>query len=174
MPALQPGKATFDLPSTAVPPAPGAANTAPPQAATNPATNTPQAAPSAATVAASLAGTEADAPAETTQDASATAPFVGDYNPNGPVPFSALQLAYYVEPQFPEAYAEQSVDGWVDVRFSITTDGSVDSVELLDTDLPPEFLAPSRTAVGQWRFKPFVWNGMAIAASTTVRVTFSN
>ena len=159
--------------STILPPVPAAENTAQPQAATDPARNTPEAAPAAAAPA-PVARTEPGAQAQTTQDANANAPFVGDYNPNGPVPFSALQLAYYVEPQFPEAYAEQSIDGWVDVRFSITTDGSVDSVELLDTDLPPEFLAPSRTAVSQWRFKPFVWNGMAIAASTTVRVTYSN
>jgi outer membrane biosynthesis protein TonB len=99
---------------------------------------------------------------------------VGDYNPYGPVPFSALQLANYTEPEFPPAYADQSIDGWVDVQFSIGTDGAVSGIRLMDTDLPPDFLAPSRAAVSQWRFKPFIWNGMAIAASTTVRLTYSN
>ncbi len=111
---------------------------------------------------------------QSAKDADPTANNVGDYNPHGPVPFSALQFAYYAEPEFPTAYADQTVEGWVDVQFSITPAGSVSAVELTDTDLPPDFLAPSRAAVSQWRFKPFVWNGMAIAAATTVRLTYSN
>jgi outer membrane biosynthesis protein TonB len=97
-----------------------------------------------------------------------------DFNPNGPVPFSALQLERYVEPEFPAAFAGQGIEGWVDVKLAIAADGSIRSVELIDTNLPPDFLPPSRAAALQWRFKPFVWSGIAMTPSTTVRLTYSN
>lgn len=99
---------------------------------------------------------------------------VADFNPNGPVAFSELQLERYVEPEFPAAFAGQGIEGWVDVKLAIAVDGSIRSVELIDTNLPPDFLPPSRAAALQWRFKPFVWNGIAMAPSTTVRLTYSN
>jgi TonB family protein len=79
-----------------------------------------------------------------------------------------------INPQYPASALEQKQVGWVQIKFAIDTNGSVqDAVVLkncvrLQTDAPescapdPLFDAGSLAAFRKWRYEPVVENGVAV------------
>jgi len=66
------------------------------------------------------------------------------------------------------------VSGWVDLQFTINDNGGTSNIEVIDSDLPRRFEAPSIAAVEQWVFKPYTRNGEVTSIDSAVRLRFEN
>lgn len=77
----------------------------------------------------------------------------GDYLPLTTIP-----------PQYPTRAAEEGIEGWVLVSFTVTPEGLVDesSITTLDAEPAEIFDRSARTAAAQFTFQPRVVNGVAV------------
>jgi protein TonB len=77
---------------------------------------------------------------------------------------------HHVDPVYPPVAVSARVEGAVVLQCTISTEGRVEGVEVLDS---PPFLADAAVrAVSQWRFEPTRLNGQPVAVVMTVTVTF--
>jgi TonB family protein len=88
------------------------------------------------------------------------------------VPISRLTRVNYVGPEYPRAARRRNVTGAVAVSFTVTTDGRVRDVHVLESDPGDTFDAAAMEAVEQWRFEPVIENGVAVEKKTAVRLAF--
>lgn len=69
-----------------------------------------------------------------------------------------------VIPMYPTAAAEQGVEGWVHVRFTVGTDGTVetDSISIVDAEPPTIFNASAVSATEKFTFTPYAPDGFLV------------
>ena len=75
-------------------------------------------------------------------------------------------------PQYPYRAARRGIEGWVRVRFQVTETGTVEDVEVLDSEPPGVFEQAAIKAVYRWRFKPRIVNGQPTAGTAEQVVEF--
>lgn len=76
-----------------------------------------------------------------------------------------------VEPLFPPLARQLHRSGKVELHAVITTDGSVQSLEVVSGD--PLFINSAREAVLQWRYKPTYLNGEPMEIDTFITVIYT-
>jgi len=69
-----------------------------------------------------------------------------------------------VEPQYPPQAAKRGLEGWVQLRFTITTAGSVAEIAVVKSS-NPVFERAAVEAVRKWKYEPQMQSGTAIATS---------
>ncbi len=79
-------------------------------------------------------------------------------------------LIHRVEPVYPVLAKMAHREGRVELRATISTDGSISSLEVLSGD--PLFIRASYDAVQQWRYRPLILNGQAVEVETYITVVF--
>ncbi len=79
-------------------------------------------------------------------------------------------LIHRVEPLYPVLAKMAHREGRVELRATISTDGSISSLEVLSGD--PLFVRASYDAVQQWRYRPLILNGQAVEVETYITVVF--
>jgi len=79
-------------------------------------------------------------------------------------------LIHRVEPLYPVLAKMAHREGRVELRATISTDGSISSLEVLRGD--PLFIRASYDAVQQWRYRPLILNGQAVEVETYITVVF--
>jgi TonB family protein len=89
-----------------------------------------------------------------------------------PVPASALKIATYVAPSFPQRANERSIEGWVDIEFTVGTDGKTRNISVTDASHEALFRREATEAVSKWQFEPRVFMGRAIEQSSFTRIRF--
>lgn len=89
-----------------------------------------------------------------------------------PVPASALKIATYVAPTYPQRALERSVEGWVDIEFTVGTDGKTRNVVVTDASHETYFRREATEAVSKWQFEPRQFMGRAIEQSSFTRIRF--
>jgi TonB family protein len=89
-----------------------------------------------------------------------------------PVPASALKLATYVAPVFPQRATERNLEGWVDIEFTVGTDGRTRNVVVTDASHETIFRREATDAVEKWLFEPRVFMGRAIEQTSYTRIRF--
>jgi TonB family protein len=89
-----------------------------------------------------------------------------------PVPASALKIATYVAPVFPQRASERNLQGWVDIEFTVGTDGKTRNIVVTDASHETIFRREATEAVGKWQFEPRVFMGRAIEQSSYTRIRF--
>jgi protein TonB len=113
----------------------------------------------------------ATAPAEATPSPElAAAPPPTDATPTG---ISSLERTRYIAPKYPRSAVRRNQSGWVDVSFTVATDGSVKDISIRDSEPGDLFVGAATRAVEQWEFKPVVENGVVIEQPAAVRMMFS-
>lgn len=94
--------------------------------------------------------------------------------PRKPVVVSqGVQLAlliHRVEPIYPNFARQAHREGTVELRAIISSDGTVQDVQILSGD--PILARSAHDAVAQWRFRPTLLNGIAVEVITFVTVKF--
>jgi protein TonB len=85
----------------------------------------------------------------------------------------ALEIIRYVPPQYPVAARKDALSGWVDVQFTVKTDGSVTDLSVVGAQPTGVFEEPALDAVRRWRYKPVLRDGQPINQRTRVRVRFA-
>ncbi|HEX7417747.1 MAG TPA: energy transducer TonB, partial [Steroidobacteraceae bacterium] len=92
---------------------------------------------------------------------------------NDVVSASALQRVRYVEPVYPSAAVTRGQSGWVELDFTVHTDGSVGEVAATNAEPKGVFEEAAIQAVAKWRFKPVQHDGAPIEQRSRVRVRFT-
>ena len=68
-----------------------------------------------------------------------------------------------VEPQYPPQAARQNLEGWVQVRFTISTAGSIKDAVVVKSS-HSLFERSALTAVNKWKYQPQLRGGEATEA----------
>ena len=74
-------------------------------------------------------------------------------------------------PKYPENAKSRGITGTVDFRALIGTDGSIQTLELLEG--PLALYKSSRDAVLRWEYKPTLLNGNPVAVETRIQVNYT-
>jgi TonB family protein len=88
-------------------------------------------------------------------------------------PAAALRRTHYVPPEYPAAAQKDALSGWVDVDFTVNTDGSVSDITVTGAQPRGVFEQPAMNAVRKWRYQPFLLDGQPINQRARVRVRFA-
>ncbi len=89
-----------------------------------------------------------------------------------PMPASALRIVTYVKPVYPDRALERRLEGWVDLEFTVGTDGSTRDVAVADASHDSFFRREAQAAVEKWRFEPRVFMGRTIEQRSYTRIRF--
>jgi protein TonB len=82
-----------------------------------------------------------------------------------------------VPPEYPQRAIEGNIEGWVQVRFSVTALGTVSDAVVVASEPGTVFDDAALAAIARWRYDPRVENGEAIeraGVQTIIRFTLEN
>ncbi|HQW80281.1 MAG: energy transducer TonB [Rhodanobacteraceae bacterium] len=82
-------------------------------------------------------------------------------------------LVRQVRPTYPAAAARRKQEGWVEVSFTVGTNGSVSNVDVVRAQPRGVFDRDATRAVAQWQFEPAMDNGKAVSRELTRRIEFA-
>ncbi len=85
----------------------------------------------------------------------------------------ALQRTYYVAPEFPTSARARGLGGWVDVQFTIKSDGTTSDPSIVGAQPVGIFEQAAVDAVRKWHYRPIVRDGQTVDQPVRVRVRFS-
>ena len=83
----------------------------------------------------------------------------------------AAMLCHRVQPTYPILAVQLHREGRVELHAIISTDGSIQSLEVLSGD--PFFLASATAAVREWRYRPTILNGQPVEVDTHITVIYT-
>jgi protein TonB len=86
---------------------------------------------------------------------------------------ASLKRVRMVSPTYPDAARKRGIEGWVELAFTVQTNGTVDNVEVRNASPADVFDDAAMRAVRQWRFEPVVRNGEKVEQRAMVRLKFS-
>jgi protein TonB len=86
---------------------------------------------------------------------------------------ASLKRVRMVSPTYPDAARKRGIEGWVELAFTVQTNGTVDQVEVRNASPAEVFDDAAMRAVRQWRFEPVVRNGEKVEQRAMVRLKFS-
>jgi protein TonB len=75
-------------------------------------------------------------------------------------------------PVYPYGARTRNLEGYVEVRFTVTVAGRVEDVEVLDMVPDGTFVEAAKRAVVRWRFEPGVKDGRQVPVRVQVKVRF--
>jgi protein TonB len=67
-----------------------------------------------------------------------------------------------VEPQYPMSAKQRGVEGWVELRFTITSLGTVADIVVTASNPGTVFNRSAVHAVSKWKYNPKIENGTAV------------
>jgi TonB family protein len=83
-----------------------------------------------------------------------------------------LTLAKSIQPTYPEKAFSNKIEGWVELDFTVTDNGAVKDIAVHATNTPGVFEAAAISALSQWRYKPVMRDGNAVAQRARIRIRF--
>jgi TonB family protein len=86
---------------------------------------------------------------------------------------NSLARTEYVAPKFPTTTRNREMNGWVELEFTVRTDGSTGDIVVTNSYPRKVFDSSAVRAVSQWRYKPVMLNGKAVDQRAAVRIRFS-
>jgi protein TonB len=86
---------------------------------------------------------------------------------------SQLMLTRSVKPNYPQAALERGTQGWVDLIFTVRTDGSVADVSVTAAEPAGIFEQSAMAAVRRWRYEPVKKDGRTIEQRARLRLRFT-
>jgi len=124
----------------------------------------------AQTPAAALAASPADSPAvrHDLDAAAETERFLGDV-----INAKQLKLLKSVVAVYPRNAEEAKIEGWVDLDFTVATDGTVRDIDVRDAQPAGTFDAAAVKALAQWRYQPPLRDGVPTAQRAKIRIRFA-
>jgi protein TonB len=84
-----------------------------------------------------------------------------------------FQLVKRVNPSYPSQALRARTEGWVELSFTITANGDVEDVTVVDAEPRRVFDREATRALGQWKFTPRVEGGKPVAAKARQRLSFT-
>ncbi|MBT8098413.1 MAG: energy transducer TonB [Gammaproteobacteria bacterium] len=77
-----------------------------------------------------------------------------------------------VNPRYPRRASDRNISGWVEIYFTVTSDGTASDIEVVASDPPDIFDQAAVRAVQQWEFEPREYRGQLIDQRAGVRLVF--
>jgi TonB family protein len=74
--------------------------------------------------------------------------------------------------EYPSRALQTSVEGWVEISYTVLADGSVANVKIAGSSPPKVFDSAASKAVSRLRYQPVMQNGSPVAVATMLRVVF--
>lgn len=90
-----------------------------------------------------------------------------------PVQIQDAVLVNAAKPRYPTVAQRRNQEGWVDVEFTVGTDGQVDEAHVVDAQPKHVFDRAATDAVERWEYKPALRNGQPMAVTMRRRIVFS-
>jgi len=90
-----------------------------------------------------------------------------------PLPDRDLEPVATPEPAYPPAAFRNGLEGWVEVDFTVTEQGTVRDVEVVSAEPGGVFDAAAVAAVAAWRYRPRVVNGRPVMQRSSVTLSFN-
>jgi TonB family protein len=87
---------------------------------------------------------------------------------------NSLARTEYVAPKFPAALRNRSLDGWVELEFTVRADGSTADIVVTNSSPRKIYDSSAINAISQWRYKPVMLNGKPVDQRAAVRIRFSD
>lgn len=87
---------------------------------------------------------------------------------------SNFEVEKTVPPKYPNRAIDRSIEGWVKIEFTVTENGDTSNLKVVESSerFAKQFSRAALTAVEQWRFKPRMIDGEAIAQRSQTTVQF--
>ncbi len=85
---------------------------------------------------------------------------------------STLAILKPLRPEYPSSALAKGTEGWVDLSFTVTAEGKVADVTVVESSPKKTFDAAAMSAAYRVRFKPPVKDGRPINVTTGIRVVF--
>jgi protein TonB len=76
------------------------------------------------------------------------------------------------DPVYPAQALRNGTKGWVEIEFTVSSNGSVRDIEVVAAEPRGVFDSAASDAVAAWRFRPRVVNGQPVAQRSTVTMRF--
>jgi TonB family protein len=86
---------------------------------------------------------------------------------------SALLLTRSVKPTYPEGALRRNTEGWVDLVFTVRTDGSIGDVSVTGAEPAGIFEQSAMAAVRRWRYEPVRKDGRLVEQRARLRLRFT-
>ena len=65
------------------------------------------------------------------------------------------------------------MSGWVDVVFTVTTEGTIEDIQIPNSEPGTTFVNAAVKAVEKWEFEPVAENGVLVSKRAGVRMMFA-
>ncbi len=82
-------------------------------------------------------------------------------------------MVRYSPPSFPVVARERGITGWVEIQFTVKTDGSVDDINVVGAQPVGVFEQAALDAARKWRYKPVERDGRAVEQQARLRLRFA-
>ena len=84
-----------------------------------------------------------------------------------------LQKSQDVQPVYPRSALSRDIEGWVDLRVTVSTDGEVSDIEVIAAEPRRVFERAAVRAVSRWQFVPPQNSGISEPQQGLFRITFA-
>jgi protein TonB len=88
------------------------------------------------------------------------------------VPASSLVALKPLRLEYPQEALAAGTEGWVDLTFTVTTEGKVTDIAVADSAPHRVFDSAARTAIARVRYQPVLFDGKPLAVKASLHVTF--
>jgi TonB family protein len=88
------------------------------------------------------------------------------------MPEQSLTRLNKLDVQYPTRALQTSLEGWVEIAYTVAPDGSVTNVKVVNATPPKVFDTSAARAVSHLRYQPVVQGGKAIPVGTQVRIVY--
>jgi protein TonB len=86
--------------------------------------------------------------------------------------FVAPTVATRSPPEYPQQARQRRQEGWVELEFTVSVEGRVSDVAVLDAQPKGVFEGAAQRTIGRWRYTPAQRDGQPQAARARARITF--
>jgi protein TonB len=138
---------------------------------TAPAATAPVSATVALASAAAAPAAALDPPALHLANAAPTAPSANDAN--DAVDASRLVLVKSVPPDYPREARQSSIEGWVELEFTVAASGRVKDLSVRAANPRGVFDQAARNALSQWRYQPVLVDSKPVPQRARIRIRFA-
>jgi TonB family protein len=84
-----------------------------------------------------------------------------------------LRQTRNVSPEYPTLARERGTSGWVDVEFTVRSDGTVSDITVAGAEPAGVFEQAALSALRKWRYEPIQRNGQAVDQRAKLRIRFA-
>ena len=89
-----------------------------------------------------------------------------------PIPASSMKVITYVAPVYPARALDRNMQGWVDLEFTVGTDGKTRDIVVANASNDSLFRREATEAIRQWQFEPRVFQNRLIDQRVFTRIRF--